>query len=125
MIILDDKMNEEILDTDGMISRIAKAEKMNKKSNLEVPFDELIQVLQRLQDKNLPEEYEEAITNMSNHVCIFLEGNKIFPKRIDVIDAIKKRFSYSNYKKILKSVVLELSKTQKNWKVIKQKHGHV
>lgn len=110
--------DEETYDIKDAISRIMKGEKCDSKENLDISVNSLLEILKRLEDKNLFEEYNEAVRGMANQINLVFASNLITLKRVDIERAIKKRLSYEDYKKLMKSAINQLSKKQKGWKVI-------
>ena len=114
-------MTEDLYDVDDAISMIMRGESCDSNKNLHVSVDSLIEILKRLHDKNLVEEYNSAIRGMANQIRPIFSANLINIKSKDLEQALMKKLSYEDYKKIMKKAITHLSKNQKEWKIAKTK----
>ena len=64
-------MEKNVLDIDGVISTIMRKED-TVLGELKTPFFEIMEILERIHDRSIPEEYHETITNLSNQADKFL-----------------------------------------------------
>ncbi|MDD5181841.1 MAG: hypothetical protein PHC66_01565 [Candidatus Nanoarchaeia archaeon] len=111
------------LDIDGVISRLAKSEApAGCRTNLQTPFSEIMEIIKRVSDKTLPEEYEETITNMANQLDTVLVENSIELKRADITEILQRKFPYKKYKEILTDSLKQLARNTKKMKVLEKKY---
>ena len=106
-----------MVDTDAgeIISQITRAE--SGKTKLNTSLDELIEIIRRLTDTTVNEDYNRMVNDIANQIDRFLVYNGIHLKRADILKSIEKRVSQKKYKSILRTVIKDVVSKKKKEKV--------
>ncbi len=108
------------IDIDGMISTLTRGESTTE-VEIDAPFEELMKVFEKINDKNVIEEYSTIINGMANQVDRFFTSHGVEIKRSEITQLLDKKFSKENYLGVLRNTIKEIAKNN-NLKVVKKRN---
>ena len=108
------------IDIDNIISTLTHGENTTE-VEIDAPFEELMKVFEKINDKNVIEEYSSIINGMANQVDRFFTSYGIEIKRSEITQLLDKKFSKENYLGVLRNTIKEIAK-KNNLKVVKKRN---